>query len=285
MRVLVAGGNGQLGTAITKEFSAAGEVLPMTADELDITDYPAVAAATGRLRPDVIVNCAAYNDVDGAEENPEEALRVNAIGVCWLARAARDCGAVLVHYSTDFVFSGEATEPYTEEDQPEPRSVYAASKLLGDWFALEEPRHYVLRVESLFGPPAEGGTHKSSVDRIIDGIEAGFEVRVFHDRVITPAYVADVACATRALLERKAPGGLYHCVNSNPTTWLELARHAELLMDCRARLVPTAIGEAGLRARRPTYSALSNRKLREAGIEMPSWQDALSRHLRSRQRC
>jgi hypothetical protein len=157
MRVLVTGAAGLLGAAIQREFRAGYAVLALDRAALDLADETAVARTVASAAPDVIVNCAAYNDVDGAERDPEKALRVNAFGVLALARAARAAGATLFHYSTDFVFDGDASEPYDEDARPNPRGVYAASKLLGDWFALEAPGSYVLRVESLFGEPARPG--------------------------------------------------------------------------------------------------------------------------------
>src|SRR5690606_15872637 len=120
-------------------------------------------------KPDVIINCSAYNLVDQAEDDAPAALAVNGFAVLNLARAAREAGAMLVHYGTDFVFDGRSTEPYTETDRPVPESTYGMSKLLGEWFAAEAPRHYVLRVESLFG----GTRAKSSIDKILDAILAG----------------------------------------------------------------------------------------------------------------
>src|SRR5919197_4227860 len=137
MRVLVTGAAGLLGSAIVDAFSSTTTVEAADHAALDIADSGAVERALAHLCPDVVINCAAYNDVDGAEEDAHAALRVNAIAVGGLARAARAHGATLVHYSTDFVFDGETDRPYVETDPPNPRSVYAASKLLGDWFAAD----------------------------------------------------------------------------------------------------------------------------------------------------
>ena len=173
------------------------------------------------LRPALVLNCAAYNDVDGAESNAQAALAANGLAVGALAEAARAVDATLVHYSTDFVFDPvEDRGPLREDDPVRPRGVYAQSKLLGEIFAREAPRHYVLRVASLFG--ASNG--KSSVDKLALAIRRGDRVRAFADRTVTPSYVYDVAEATVALLERDAPVGLYHCVNSGATTWVEVAR-------------------------------------------------------------
>ena len=151
MRIVVVGARGQLAAAVIHECRPAHDVVAFSRADLDTTDDAAVAAAMERTRPEAIVNGAAFTDVDGAEDHPIEALNVNAFAVRALARAAARFDAVLVHFSTDFVFDGRTSRPYTESDPPNPRSVYAASKLLGEWFAMDAPRAYVLRVETLFG--------------------------------------------------------------------------------------------------------------------------------------
>jgi dTDP-4-dehydrorhamnose reductase len=282
MRIAVAGARGQLGAAIVYEFSPHHDVTALGRAELDITDDDAVAETVGRLRPDAIINCAGYNHVDLAEDAPVDALNGNAMGVRALARAARDAGAVLVHYSTDFVFDGTAASPYTEADRPNPRSTYAASKLMGEWFALDAPRAYVLRVESLFGQAPGVTAIKGSVAGIVAAIRAGREVRVFEDRTVSPTFVLDAARATRTLIETSAAPGLYHCVNSGYCTWLEFAQEAARRLGVNARLVPIRLDEVKLRAARPKFCALSNAKLASAGIGMPAWQDALARFLEPR---
>jgi dTDP-4-dehydrorhamnose reductase len=255
-------------------------VIAMTRAGLDITDDDAVAAAIADARPDLIVNCAAYNDVDAAEAAAPLALRVNAFAVLALARAATAAAAMLMHFSSDFVFDGETDRPYTEEDRPNPRGTYAASKLLGDWFALEATRAYVLRVESLFGPPGSGGGRRGSLGTLVDGIRAGAEVPVFVDRIVSPSYTPDIARAARVLVERQAPAGVYNCVNSGRASWAGIADRAASLLGVPLRIRPLTLETARLRARRPRYCALSNAKLAAAGVEMPSWEDALERFLR-----
>ena len=284
MRIAVVGARGQLGAAVVKEFSAGHDVTPLGRADLDIADDAAVRDAMASARPEVIVNCAAYNDVDGAEDHPVDALNTNAFAVRALAQAAESAAAVLVHFSTDFVFDGTASAPYTEEDRPNPRSVYAASKLLGEWFALDAPHALVLRVESLFGRAADGGRAKGSVDMIHKTLAAGGRARVFNDRTVSPTYVADAARATRQLVEMQAAPGLYHCVNSGLCTWLEFARELARqlgLSDVDSRLDPVSTADVKLRASRPQYCALSNEKLRSAGVAMPAWQDALAAYVRS----
>ena len=279
MRVLVTGARGLLGTAIAREFSTGHSLHALEHSRLDITDGAAVASVVGSLRPHLIVNCAAYNDVDGAEEAPAPALSVNAFAVLGLARAASAAGAALVHFSSDFVFEGETDRPYTEEDRPNPRGTYGASKLLGDWFALEAARAYVVRVESLFGPPGAGSTRRGSLGTIVDRIREQTEVPVFVDRTVSPSYTPDIARAVRALVERTAAPGLYHCVNSGQASWARIAERAAALVDMPLRMRPLTLETVALRARRPRYCALSNAKLRATGIEMPAWEEALAKFL------
>ncbi len=275
MRVLVTGAAGQLGGAIVRSFATSSTVTAMTRQDLDITVEADVMRVARDLAPQVVVNCSAYNAVDQAEDEPAQALEANAFGVLALARAAREVGAVLIHFGTDFVFNGETAAPYRETDAPLPRSHYGLSKLLGEWFAEDAPAHYVLRVESLFG----GEKPRSSVDRILDGIRRGDAVRVFVDRTVTPSYVDDVAAAAMRVVDTRPACGLYHCVNSGVTTWLGIAEEVARLMRLEASIEPVSVDTVNLRARRPKYCALSNEKLRLAGIEMPSWQDALARYI------
>jgi dTDP-4-dehydrorhamnose reductase len=282
VKIVVVGAGGQLGAAIVHECAGGHETVALTRRELDISDGAAVAAAMERLRPDVIVNGTAFTNVDAAEERPLEALDSNGFAVRELARAAARHGATLVHYSTDFVFDGRATEPYTEDQPPNPQSVYAASKLIGEWFALDAPRAYVLRVESLFGRVPGGPAAKGSVAGILATLQAGGAAKVFADRTISPTYVVDAARATRQLVEMEAasaPSGVYHCVNSGSCTWLELARELANQLGIPATLEPVRMSDMPMRARRPQYCALSNAKLQALGITMPRWQDALARYL------
>jgi dTDP-4-dehydrorhamnose reductase len=279
MRYLLTGAAGQLGSAFRARFEAdRADVVCLTRAELDLADSVRIAEAVADARPDVVINCAAYNAVDAAEDDAAGAFAVNAFAVLALARAARDAGAALVHYSTDFVFDGAATEPYTEQSPTNPRSVYGQSKLTGEWMAFETPRAYVLRVESLFGGPAT----RSSIDRIVATLRDGTPTRVFSDRVVSPSYVDDVIEATLALVSRGATPGVYHCVNSGSATWLELgALVADTMGAPRSLLGPVRVADVPMRAPRPQYCALSNAKLAAAGVPMPTWQDALRRHLTS----
>lgn len=273
---MITGAAGQLGQTLIHAFADEWRTLGLTRQDLDITNGSEVARTMARLGPRVIVNCAGFNEVDRAEDEPEKAFTVNALAVANLARAAATAGATLVHYSTDFVFDGESDRPYREDDRARPQGTYAASKIVGEWFAQDAATHYVLRVESLFG-----GVQKlqSSVDRIVEALASGRPAAVFVDRVVSPSYVFDVASATAHLLRREAPSGLYHCVNTGSCTWHELGQEIARQLQVSPTLRPIRMTDLPLRAHRPRYCALSNEKLRLAGFEMPTWQSALTRHL------
>ena len=279
MRIAVVGARGQLGAAVVHECAGGHDVVPLAHEDLDVTDDVAVRTILGRVAPEAIVNCAGYNDVDGAEDHPVEALDANAFAVRALARAAADTGATLVHYSSDFVFDGTKSSPYTEDDRPNPRSAYATSKLLGEWFARDAPRAYVLRTESLFGRAPGARPAKGSAAGLLSALVAGKEVRVFEDRTVTPTYIVDAAKATRALLDRGVEPGLYHCVNSDPCTWVEFVQEMGHQLGIEPRLQLVRLDDLKLRAARPRYCALSNAKLASVGVIMPTWRDGVRRYL------
>jgi dTDP-4-dehydrorhamnose reductase len=278
-RVLVTGASGRLAHFIVRAFADC-EVVAHSRSSLDITNADDVRRAVADATPDVIVNCAAFNDVDGAESAPLESFALNALALRGLARAGESTGATLVHYSTDFVFSGaDATEPYDDDATPAPRSVYASSKLVGEWLALDAPKALVLRVESLFGSPRDWQGRRGTFDAIVDGLRQGREVRVLTDRVVSPSYTPDVAAATRHLIAVGAASGVYHCVNAGHATWEQVAQEAASVLGVAPRLQPVTTDQIPLKAARPKYCALATRKLTAAGFVMPSWQDALRRWL------
>ena len=279
MHIMVTGAAGRLGATIALEMASAGHgVTALGRQDLDITSREQVRAAVRDLRPDVIINCSAYNAVDDAERDAATAFAVNADGPANLAAEARSTSALLVHFSSDFVFDGTAVHPYAEDAPTNPLSVYGASKLAGEIETARAGRHYVLRLESNFGGPVSD-RRRATIDHMIDSILAGRPVRAFADRTVSPSYVIDVARATRAIVERGAPFGVYHCVNSGHVTWYGLAAAIARQVGVAADITPTVSASVKTAALRPQFCALSNRKLSAAGVEMPSWQSALARHL------
>jgi dTDP-4-dehydrorhamnose reductase len=276
MKIAIVGAGGQLGQAMAARFSADHTVTALTRQDLDLTRARLVHDTIRSLAPDVVINCAGYNNLDQAQNDQEAAMNANAFAVGTLARAAAELDAVLLHYSSDFVFAGTATSPYTELDRPEPQSVYAQSKLVGEWLAADAPKHYVLRVESLFGGPKR----RSSIDRIADAVRRGDVAPVFVDRVVSPSFVNDVVEASAHVLRAGPAFGVYHCVNTGHATWLEVGREiARRLGKTDTALKPVSVNDVALTAPRPQFAALSNARLAEAGFTMPSWQDAIARYL------
>lgn len=279
-RVLLTGAGAQLAGAIRARFEGHCALTAVTRQECDIASPAAVARVLASANPDVIINCASYNDVDGAERDPRAALSANGLAVGVLADAAAGADAVLLHYSTDFVFDPAVDPGPLREDAPtSPRSIYAQSKLLGEILAKRAPRHYVLRVASLFG----GSRAKSSLDRLAAAIRRGDTVKAFANRTVTPSYVPDLAEAAAALLARDVPYGLYHCVNSGHGTWVDVARAIAVAsgLDADRAVTPVPFDPSAFPARRPTYAALSNAALAAHGVMMPPWRDAIARYVRT----
>lgn len=279
-RVLLTGAGAQLAGAVRARLDGRCLLTAVTRQECNIASPAEVARVAADVRPEVIINCASYNDVDGAERDAEGALRTNGLAVGVLAEAATAADAVLLHYSTDFVFDPAVDRGPLGEDAPiNPRSIYAQSKLLGEILARRTPRHYVLRVASLFG----GARAKSSLDRIAAAIRRGDTVSAFANRTVTPSYVVDVADATAAILAGQVPFGLYHCVNSGHGTWVDVARAiaVESGLDPDRAVTPVRFDPAAFPARRPTYAALSNAALAAHGVPLPTWRDAIGRYLRA----
>ena len=279
-RVLLTGAGAQLAGAIRARFEGACALTAVTRQECDIASTTDLTRVVDDIRPDVVINCASWNDVDGAEREAEAALRVNGLALATLADAAARVDAVLLHYSTDFVFDPASDPGPMGEDAPtSPRSIYAQSKLLGEILARRAPKRYVLRVASLFGGPRA----KSSLDRMAAAIRRGDTVKAFANRTVTPSYVPDLANAAADILGGDVPYGLYHCVNSGHGTWLDVARAlaTDAGLDPDRAVTPVPFDPAAYPARRPTFAALSNAALAGHGVQLPSWRDAISRYVRA----
>lgn len=282
MRVVVTGAAGRLGAAVCHTLASAGhQVMGLSRRDLDVCDAVQVGTVMRHLRPEAIVNCSAYNAVDAAETDEANAYAVNAGAPAKLAMAAAELDALLVHYSTDFVFDGAADAPYEEHHPTNPLSVYGASKLAGEDAARTAPRHFVLRVESLFGGQGIHG-HRATIDYLADTLADGKPIRAAADRTVTPSYVPDVADATLALTAGGARYGTYHCVNSGAATWYELASYVAARLGREGLVERISAADLRTPARRPMYCALSNAKLAAAGIGMLGWQSAVDRHLAGR---
>jgi dTDP-4-dehydrorhamnose reductase len=283
MKFAVIGAAGQLGRDLCPRL--AGDVLPLDRTRADLTNPDLLRATLTEPRPDAVVNCAAYNFVDKAESEAEAAFAVNAWGVRQLARVCRQLDCTLVHFSTDYVFGLDArrSTPYQVTDAPGPLSVYAMSKLAGEYAVRAEcPKHFVIRTCGLYGVWGSGGKGGNFVETMLRIAGQGKPLRVVNDQHCTPSYAADVAAATVALIA-SGQYGLYHVTNSGATTWYELAKTAIELAGINADLTPIPTSEYPTPARRPPYSVLALGALSAAGVATPRpWRDAVAAYMKER---
>lgn len=280
-KAILFGGAGQLGYEIQREFSARGyTVFSYDRSGVDITDAAAVERVIASSGAGLVLNTAAYNMVDVAENEPQAAYNVNALAVRNMAVACRQAGAKLVHFSTDYVFDGTKGSPYTEDDRPHPLGAYAVSKLCGELYA----RAYlddllILRTSGVFGPAGMRTARGNFVELMLRLAASGQPIRVVEDMVASPAYAPALAHATAELVARGTKG-TFHAGGGSPISWFD---YAKLIFSCAGldpELKPTREREYRTPARRPVYSALSNAKMDALGIEpMPPVEKALRSYL------
>jgi dTDP-4-dehydrorhamnose reductase len=278
VRILVTGGDGQLGRELRSTATAAGhEVRSTTHAECDITNAVAVRRALDEARPEVLVNCAAWNNVDAAESDSAGAFRTNAAGPRLLATecAARD--VLLVHLSTDYVFGGDAREPIDERETPAPRSVYGASKLEGENEVRRlAARHQVVRTSWLYG-----GGGPNFVLAIRRAAAEGRELRVVADQVGSPTWTGHLAPALLRLIARDVPG-TYHLTNAGAVSWHRLAEEVVALDGRQVAVTAIATTDRPAPAPRPRYSVLDNRAWRMLGEPpLPEWREGLRLYVTS----
>lgn len=282
-RVLLTGARGSLARALHNSAPDNAEVFPFSRAELDIADETSVNAAFESARPDLVINGAAYNLVDKAEsEGMSDALRVNALGPAVLARACRENDIPLVHFSTDFVFDGEKTAPYTEDDRPNPLGVYAASKLAGENIALAgSPRNFAIRVCRLFGPAEASNEALGSKPvgnfplMMLHLAQSRPLLRVVNDQIGTPTYTPDLAAAIWQLL-KNGEGGLFQLSNAGEVAFDEYAREVFKIAGVNCEVQSVSSEEYGAPARRPKYSTMSSEKAQKFGVlPLRDWRAAL----------
>jgi dTDP-4-dehydrorhamnose reductase len=232
------------------------------------------------LRPEVVINTAAYVRVDDAELEVEKAFQVNAIGALNIARACNEINAVNVYISTDYVFDGIKGEAYTEDDDPNPLNVYGLSKYAGEVFTRHySGRHYVIRVASLYGKVGARGKGGNFVEFMIQKAQNGEEIKAVEDQIMSPTYTKDVAVLLKRFLGIKAEFGVYHMVNDGHCSWYDFTRQIFSTLDGDVHLTPIKSNELKRLARRPVFSALKNNKLEKLGLNMRTWKEALKDYL------
>ena len=285
-RVVVLGNAGQLGVELVRQLNEHGyQVVGWDKGEVDITDAARTERALADLDPAVVINAAAYNQVDVAEREPLSAFEVNALAVRSVAVACRQLDARLVHFSTDYVFDGRAGRPYTEEDATHPLGAYAVSKLAGEIYArayLDDP--LIIRTSGVYGP---GGLHTARgnfVELMLRLALSPQPIRVVEDHVASPAYAPALAARTIELMER-GQTGVFHVGGGVPISWFAWAKLIFEAAGLHPELRPTSEREYRTAARRPKFSALLNAKMERLGIApMPPLKDCLEDYFRIRSR-
>lgn len=281
MRIAVIGALGQLGSDLMPLLGDRG--LPLGHGDIELSDPASIAAGLESRQPTHVINCAAYNLVDKAEDEPEAAFRVNAFGTRNLARWCAAHDVVLMHVSTDYVFGQRKSErPWGESDQPGPVSVYGASKLAGEDFVRSTvPSHFIVRTCGLYGYRAARGKGNFVETMLRLGRERP-ELKIVSDQYCTPTSTVDLAKAMARLIESDQ-FGTYHATNSGQCSWFDFASEIFRIEKLPVKAIPIGAAEYGAKARRPDYSVLSCLKLQAVtGAALPSWQDSLARYLRER---
>jgi dTDP-4-dehydrorhamnose reductase len=280
MTIALIGADGQLGTELLRILPRDG-VAPLYYPAFDVTRPDLVRAALAGIGPRVVINTAAFHRVDECESRPHLSFRVNALAVRDLAALCREMGAVLVHFSTDYVFDGRKTTPYVESDAPNPLNIYAASKLAGERFLQASgAKFFLVRTCGLFGPAGCREKGRNFVETMLALAERGGPIRVVNDQTVGPTSAAELAVRVAALIATDRYG-LYHLTSDGSCTWYEFARQIFRALGREAQLVPVTSEEFGAPARRPRFSVLANGKARALGLPAFSpWAEALEAYLR-----
>jgi dTDP-4-dehydrorhamnose reductase len=272
MRVLLTGASGLLGHALRVELPAAGmSIIPLTKSDLDITDGESVVAAIERTRPDVVLNCAAYTQVDAAEANEAAAMRVNAGGALRLAETSDKYGIRIVYPSTDYVFAGDRQRAWLPSDDADPVNAYGRSKLAGERAVQSVADHLIVRTSWLFG-----GGGPNFVRTVVSRLEKDAPLRVVNDQTGRPTYTTDLARAIAQLLLRGVPAGVYHVANAGAATWFELAGEIARVLGKSGLVTSCRTDEFPRPAARPVFSVLDSTHTDGLIGTLRPWREALT---------
>src|SRR5712692_861845 len=283
-KAIVLGARGQLGTELVRELLSRGhQTVGLGREELDITRADLVEQALRLHRPQWLINSAAYNQVDVAEREPLQALQANGLALRHMAVACRQAGIVLLHFSTDHVFDGEKSSPYTEEDLPRPVSAYGVSKLEGELYVQAYlAKFYIVRTAGVFGPAGRRTNRGNFIEFMLRMAAEGRAIRVVEDHYASPTYAPALAARAIDLLER-APSGIYHIGGGCEISWYAYALTIFAEAGIRAEISPTNEREYITPARRPKYSVLSNAKMESLGLApMPKLEECVREYLKRR---
>lgn len=286
MKVAVLGANGQLGSDVTAAFLAQGdEVVALTHQDIEVTSLDSVKQALESIHPELVINTAAFHNVNRCEDEPVRAFAVNAMGARNVAQITNAIGATLAHISTDYVFDGEKSSAYVEQDQPRPLNVYGNSKLSGEYFVRGiNPHHFVVRVSAIYGEnPCRAKEGLNFIELILKKAREQEEVRVVDDQRVTPTPTIEIA-RQLTVLSKTSDYGLYHATAEGSCSWLEFAGTIFDLTGTRVRLERPRPGEYPAKANRPKNSVLENAALKNKSLNVFShWKNGLENYLARRE--
>lgn len=284
MKVLLIGATGQLGGDLLRN-NPGHEIVAARREDLDLARQGEASRVIAKLHPDTVINCAAFHNVPKCEEEPAQAFLVNCIAVRELAAACVAQGARLVTFSSDYVFGGERSEPWREDDRPAPLQIYGISRLAGEHAALATaPGHaVVIRTCGLYGRSGARSKGGNFVDGRVADARAGRRIEMASEQVVAPTSTDDLSRAVFALLaSQNLVPGIYHLVNEGACSWYEFTREIVRLVGGKSQVVPVDRGGRTGNMRRPLYSVLANTRARALGVRLRPWREALADYLRAK---
>jgi len=274
----VIGSNGQLGTDLMKVLSDGHQVVGLTHKDIDVSDGNSCRSIVA-LKPDAVINTAAFHKTDQCEDDPGKTFAVNALGARNIAKVTEEIDAIDVYISTDYVFDGRQKAPYTEDSLPNPINTYGISKQAGEAFTKQNPKHYIVRISSVFGAAGASGKGGNFVETMISKAKKGEAISVISDMWMSPTYTRDASFTMRKMLESNLPVGTYHAANDGLCSWFDFAKAIFDMTGLKPRLTPTKAEQFPTKAKRPIFSALSTDKLAQYGMKPRPWEDALRDYL------
>ncbi|MGQ9531088.1 MAG: dTDP-4-dehydrorhamnose reductase [Candidatus Bathycorpusculaceae bacterium] len=278
MKIVVIGSTGQLGTDLMKVLGHEHETIGLTHQDIEVTDHNSCQTLK-KYHPDVVINSAAFHKTDQCEEEPIKTFTVNAIGAKNIAATSKEIEAATIFISTDYVFDGSKTRPYTENDIPNPINTYGISKLAGELYTKQNPKHYIIRVASLFGVAGASGKGGNFIETMLTKARKNESISVVDDMWMSPTYTKDAALTIKKIIEEKLPFGTYHATNKGYCTWFQFAEEIFKITNLKPNLTPIKTDQLQMKAKRPRFSALKSVKLPKYGIKMRDWREALYDYL------
>ncbi|MCZ2808683.1 MAG: dTDP-4-dehydrorhamnose reductase [Candidatus Bathyarchaeota archaeon] len=278
MKIAVIGSTGQLGTDLMKTLNVDHELVGLTHQDIEIADYDSCLILK-KHQPDIVINTAAFHKTDQCEEEPLKTFSVNTMGARNVAMISKEIDATTVFISTDYVFDGSKKEPYTEDDVPAPINTYGISKLAGEHYTRQNPKHYIVRIASVFGKAGASGKGGNFVETMITKAKKNETITVIDDMWMSPTYTKDAASILKGILELQLPFGVYHATNKGYCSWYQFAQEIFQITGLNPVLKPVKTDQLSLKARRPRFSALTSTKLSRYNLEPREWKEALRAYL------